>query len=87
VDIVEHKLQVLERHCDDEGRDSAEIEKTIIGGSDPLADPDAFLASMEQYAGLGITKVWLSPMVADPAAWVTEVSERFVPRLAELGAH
>ena len=85
--IVAHKLQVLERHCDDEDRDYGEIEKTIIGGGDPLAEPDAFIADMERYAELGITKVWLSPMVADPAAWVAEVSERFVPRLGEMGTH
>src|SRR3954463_8008714 len=52
--VVAHKLEVLARHCDDEGRDPDTIEKTIIARTDPLADVDAFLAEMEAHARLGI---------------------------------
>jgi len=31
-DVVRHKLEVLERHCGDVGRDPAEITKTRLGG-------------------------------------------------------
>jgi F420-dependent oxidoreductase-like protein len=84
--IVAHKLQVLERHCDEEDRDFGEIEKTIISSIDPAQDPDGFLAAMSEFAGLGITKVWVSPIVPDPAAWVIGVTESVGPRLAELVA-
>lgn len=30
-DIVKHKIEVLEQHCRDAGRDPAEIEKTVFG--------------------------------------------------------
>ncbi len=83
---VAHKLEVLERHCVDEDRDPATIQRTILGMVDPVADPDAFLTSMEQYAGLGIDMVEVMPLVEDPAAWAAGLGEWIVPRLAELGS-
>jgi hypothetical protein len=67
------------------GRDPAEIKKTILGGGDPVDDPDGFLATMEGYAELGIDLVEIVPMGPDPAAVVRQVSETVVPRLAEIG--
>lgn len=84
--VVAHKLDVLARHCDAEGRDPASVERTILGFADPLADVDAFIASMDEYARLGVDLVEVMPLGPDPAAWVTEVGERVVPRLAELGS-
>lgn len=81
---VAHKIEVLERHCADEDRDPATIEKTIIGSVDPLTDVDGFLASMAEYATLGVDMVWVSPPGPDPAAWVAEVAERVGPRLRDL---
>lgn len=81
---IAHKLEVLQRHCDDVGRDSAEIEKTIIGQLGSLEDADAFMASMDEYAKLGIQLVELTPRVADPADWVGRVTEQLVPLLDEL---
>ena len=74
------------RHCDDRGpRLRRPIEKTIIGGGDPIGDPDGFVASMEEYAQLGIDLVELAPRGPDPLALVTELGEQIVPRLAQLG--
>jgi alkanesulfonate monooxygenase SsuD/methylene tetrahydromethanopterin reductase-like flavin-dependent oxidoreductase (luciferase family) len=82
---VEHKLTVLDRHCEDLGRDPSSVERTIIaGGADPLADPDGFLAGMERYAKLGIDAVWLSAPAVDPAGWVERVADRVGTRLADL---
>jgi F420-dependent oxidoreductase-like protein len=83
-EVVAHKLEVLARHCDAEGRDPADIEKTILGFADPLEDVDGFISSMAEYAGLGIELVELMPMGPDPAGWVAQLGERVVPKLAEL---
>jgi F420-dependent oxidoreductase-like protein len=82
---VQRKLDILERHCEDEGRDSAEIKKTIMGGINPLDDPDAFLASMEEYSRLGIDLVEIRDAVPDPVAVITELGEKVIPRLSEIG--
>jgi len=83
---VAHKLEVLERHCTAEDRDPATIQKTILGMTDPVADPDGFLASMEEYAALGISLVEVMPLVEDPATWAARLGESVVPRLADLGS-
>jgi F420-dependent oxidoreductase-like protein len=83
---VAHKLDVLARHCEAEGRDGGEIEKTIIASGDPLDDVDGFIARMETMAELGIEQVWISPMGKDPAGWTTRITETIRPRLAELHA-
>jgi F420-dependent oxidoreductase-like protein len=79
--VVAHKLDVLARHCEDEGRDNGTITKTILGFGDPLDDVDAFLTSMEEYATLGVTLVEVMPMKPDPVAWATQLGEQVVPRL------
>lgn len=84
-EVVAHKLEVLRGHCEAEGRDFEEIEKTILVGLNPLDDVDAFLAAMGEMAKLGVDKVWVSNKVADPPAWAGEVCAQTVSRLAELG--
>lgn len=84
-DVVAHKLEVLERHCQEVGRDPAEIDRTIIAGrEDPLDDLEGFLARMGEYAQLGVQRVWLSAQGTDPEAWVTRFAEQAVPTLREL---
>jgi F420-dependent oxidoreductase-like protein len=83
--VVAHKLEVLRRHCEAEGRDPATVKKTILGFSDPLDDVDGFLASMEEYARLGVELVELMPPGPDPASWVAALGDRVVPKLADIG--
>src|SRR6201999_3375958 len=72
--VITHKLDVLKGHCEAEGRDYEEIEKTIIFSGNPLDDVDGFLADMDRMAKLGIDKVWASNnKIADPPAWADEV--------------
>jgi F420-dependent oxidoreductase-like protein len=79
---VASKLGVLDRHCEDVGRDPAEITRTMITGDDPFGG--GFLASMEEYAALGIEQVAITPSTPDPVGWVTRVCEEVLPRLREL---
>jgi hypothetical protein len=81
---IAHKLDVLARHCDDEGRDPASIHRTILALSNPLDDVDGFLTLMAEYAALGIDAVELMP-VGDPVAYTAEIGDRVVARLAQLG--
>jgi F420-dependent oxidoreductase-like protein len=83
-EVVAHKLEVLQRHCDDVGRDYAEIEKTMLAATDPLADVDAFLTRMAEYAAVGIELVTLVPAGDDPVAWTTQVCEDVLPRLGDV---
>jgi F420-dependent oxidoreductase-like protein len=82
--VVAHKLDVLARHCDAEGRDFDAIEKTIVAFASPHDDVDSFIAGMAEYAALGITLAEVMPNVPDPAAWVARLGEQVVPRLREL---
>jgi F420-dependent oxidoreductase-like protein len=81
---IAQKLEVLRRHCDDLGRDYDSIRRTAIGGLDPVADRDGFLARMEEFAAQGIELVTLQPTGPDPVAWTTQVLEDVAPVLAEL---
>lgn len=82
--VVAHKLEVLTRHCDAEGRDPDSIERTILGFANPFDDVSAFVSSMAGYAAMGIGLVELMPPGPDPAGWVRRLGEQVVPRLAEL---
>ena len=84
-DVVAHKLEVLARHCDAESRDPDSIRKTILGFADPFTDTAAFLATMDNYANLGVDLVEFMPPASDPAAWVDRLGEEIVPKLAEMG--
>jgi F420-dependent oxidoreductase-like protein len=81
-DAVAHKIEVLARHCQDVGRDPAEVMLTVIGSDDPFAE--GFLADMEGYAALGVEQVWVGPTGPDPAGWVGRVCEEVLPRLREI---
>ena len=52
-DEMKHKIDVLDGHCADVGRDPAEVRRTALAGGDPFDDIDGFLRRMEAYAALG----------------------------------
>ncbi|GAB3589185.1 TIGR03560 family F420-dependent LLM class oxidoreductase [Angustibacter peucedani] len=81
-DVVRHKLDVLDRHCADVGRDPSEVSRTVIVRDDPFSD--AFLHKAETYAGLGIDQIWLSPPPADAVAFTERVGSDVVARLADI---
>jgi F420-dependent oxidoreductase-like protein len=83
-ELIKHKLKILDEHCAALDRDPATIARTMIAQPPALDDIDGFLKSMEQYAALGISQVWVSPPGDDPAAYVSELTEKALPRLAQI---
>lgn len=78
-----HKLDVLRRHCDDVGRDIAEIRLTAGFFEDPFSDVDGYLRTLDQYAALGFQTMWTGPLPGnpDPAGWVKRLGDEVIPRL------
>ncbi len=81
-DEVGHKLDVLRRHCDTEGRDYDAITKTMLSRSNP-ADVDAVVDEMRPLAKLGIDKVIFVPN-GDPVAYTARLGGDLAARLEEL---
>jgi F420-dependent oxidoreductase-like protein len=81
---VARKIAVLDAHCETEGRDPSEVQRTVLLGSNPLDDIDGFLRRTEEYAALGVEQVWVSPSATDPVGSVSEMCERVLPRLAAM---
>jgi F420-dependent oxidoreductase-like protein len=85
VENVRHKLDVLQRHCDDVGRDFGSIEKTILHvGQNPLDEARGFLDSMAAYAELGVGTVYLVPRV-NPVEFTRRAGAELVPALLNMG--
>lgn len=84
LDVIAGKLDVLDRHCADVGRDPADVRRTVITGTDPLADVDGFVAAMSTYAAMGVSTVWVGSAQPDLPGWVARVGDSVLPRLRAL---
>ncbi|HEY3505633.1 MAG TPA: LLM class F420-dependent oxidoreductase [Actinocatenispora sp.] len=80
-DEVAHKLDVLRRHCADEGRDYDAITKTAVYVGPVVDAPDAFLADAETYAGLGVSELAVMPD-RHPVRFAESLATTIMPRLA-----
>src|SRR5580658_3124529 len=83
---LEHKLDVLRRHCDAVGRDYAEIEKTVIGPLDPGPDGDqvgVLVESMRGLAALGISHYHGSVRDAASITPIEVLGREVIPVVAE----
>ncbi|MFF4874853.1 MULTISPECIES: LLM class F420-dependent oxidoreductase [unclassified Micromonospora] len=83
-DEVARKLEVLRGHCVVEGRDYDTVEKTVVAHRPPLADVDAFLAEVADYAALGVTEVQVTPD-RHPVEFAQRLGDEVLPRLADIG--
>ncbi|OBF07139.1 LLM class F420-dependent oxidoreductase [Mycobacterium sp. ACS4054] len=86
-DQLEHKIEVLHRHCDAVGRDPGEIRKTVGFFVDPFEDLDGYFATVERYAGLGVQLVNAGPFPGnpDPVGFIRRLGDEVIPKLAEIG--
>src|SRR6185437_2600880 len=87
IDVLTHKIDVLRRHCDDVGRDVAEIRKTVGFFEDPFADVDGYLKKLERLAELGVDMINTGPVPGspDPAGFVKRFGDEVMPRMSEIG--
>lgn len=87
MDAIEHKIEVLNRHCDAVGRDPGEIRKTVGYFVDPFQDLDGYLRTIEGYAKLGVDLVNAGPFPGnpDPVGFIRRLGDEVIPRLAEIG--
>ncbi|WP_425471139.1 hypothetical protein [Xylanimonas allomyrinae] len=85
-DTLRHKLDVLRAHCDDVGRDYAQIRVTTLTGSDRLVagDVDGFVEEARPFAALGVDTMILRPPATSLAAWVRDALAPAVERVAAL---
>jgi F420-dependent oxidoreductase-like protein len=85
-DEVRHKREVLRRHCEDAGRDPADVDTSLLYVGDALlrGDVDRFLDEMRAYAELGVAAVVVMPLTPDPVGFVRRLGAEVVPRVAEL---
>lgn len=81
---VAHKLDVLRGHCAAEGRDYDTIEKTVLLVRPALADVEATMADVAQFAALGVSEVQTMPD-RHPVEFATEIGEKVLPRLTSIG--
>ena len=82
-DAVAHKLEVLRRHCDNEGRDYDTITKTLLARNDPFGDADDFLTDAQRYKNLGIDTLIFVPS-GDPVAYTRQLGGDLGARLRDL---
>jgi alkanesulfonate monooxygenase SsuD/methylene tetrahydromethanopterin reductase-like flavin-dependent oxidoreductase (luciferase family) len=76
-----HKLEVLRAHCETEGRDYDEIEKTTILSVDASTTRDDFLASLRGMRDLGFTVAYIFGKNTNPLATV-ELLASVVPEIS-----
>lgn len=89
VEELEHKVDVLHRHCDAVGRDPGDIRKTSGGLAtvDPFEDTDGYLKTVERCAKLGVDMINVGPLPGnpDPVGFIHRLGDQVIPRLAEIG--
>src|SRR5580700_3611366 len=84
-DTVAHKVEVLHRHCQDVGRDPAEIEVTALTMVPEDADADAILQDAEALSAAGAAAIVIRSTGPDPSRWLEETWGPIIVRLADIG--
>jgi F420-dependent oxidoreductase-like protein len=82
---LEHKLDVLRRHCDDAGRDPSEIEvTTMYRDLPPGASPDEVVDGAQRLAALGVSTLVTGAVGDDPAAWLETTFAPVMDRITDI---
>ena len=78
---VAHKLDVLRRHCEAEGRHYDSIEKTTTMPGDLSNGPDAFIDQLRPLHELGFTAAHLMVPGPDPLETVDVLGTKVIPEI------
>ena len=84
---LEHKLDVLRRHCDAVGRDYDEIEKTVMGPLDPGPDGERagdLIREMGRLGSLGVQHYHGSVPDAASLRRIEVLGQQVIPEVTEL---
>ncbi len=84
-ETVAHKVEVLRRHCEEVGRDPAEIEVTALLQLPDDADADTVLREAAAFASAGVRTLVVGSADADPVSRLEDRWGPLVGRLAEIG--
>jgi F420-dependent oxidoreductase-like protein len=86
-EVLKHKIEVLTRHCENVGRDVAEVRKTVGLLAEPFDDVDGYLKRLEDYAELGIEMINIGPApgTPDPTGFVERLGDKLMSRVSEIG--
>ena len=73
---LQHKLDVLKRHCDALGRDDGAIQKTVlyVGSIPEPGDQSAFIEELRSYEAIGVDMMIVMPMGEKPAEQLAGLS-------------
>jgi F420-dependent oxidoreductase-like protein len=85
VEVVAHKVEVLRGHCEQVGRDPADIEVTALAMVAEDAGADDILRQAEAFAGAGVHAIVIRSTGPDPVRWLQETWAPVVPRLTAIG--
>ncbi|HXM58701.1 MAG TPA: LLM class flavin-dependent oxidoreductase, partial [Candidatus Dormibacteraeota bacterium] len=80
LDVARHKVEVLKRHCEDVGRDFAEIRLSAQLRYDE-SDPGAILRDCEEYLREGFTELIVIVGEPNSAGKAERVARDVLPRL------
>lgn len=82
---VQHKVEVLRRHCDTVGREPEQIEVTALIGVADDATPDVILSEAEAFSAAGVDTIVLRSTGRAPAQWLQDTWAPVMARLADVG--
>ena len=89
---LRHKFDVLRRHCDDVGRDYAEIEKTILtsvsitpDGSRGSLTPDALVERLGATTSVGAQHAIFSVRDVQDVSKLELIGEKVIPQVRGMG--
>jgi F420-dependent oxidoreductase-like protein len=82
---VAHKVEVLRRHCDEVGREFADIEVTALIGAADDAGPEAIVHEAEALNDAGVQAIVIRAAGSEPSRWLEETWGPVMPKLAMIG--
>ncbi|MAU10298.1 MAG: LLM class F420-dependent oxidoreductase [Anaerolineaceae bacterium] len=86
IDVLTHKLDVLNQHCDAVGRNYADIEKTSLATAyaDDLDTSDKIIALCEELAGIGIEHVIFNMPEPEKLTNVHRLIKEVLPAVSQM---